>query len=77
MNKFDPEKSDISLFLTLFERQARKAQIEEEQWTTQLLALLPEEISEVVIREPETEAEDFNYVKQILLNQFKLSPEDF
>ena len=42
-----------------------------------IIGIIAAEIAEVVIREPETEAEDFNYVKQILLNQFKLSPEDF
>ena len=47
MQKLSQEKSDISLFSMLLERQARKVQIEEEQWTMQSLALLPVEIIEI------------------------------
>nr|XP_042904631.1 uncharacterized protein LOC122270620 [Parasteatoda tepidariorum] len=77
MQKFDPEKLDMALFLTLFQRQAKKAQIDEGDWVTQLLALLPVEIAEIIIREPEERADDFEYVKKLLLDRFKLSPEAF
>ncbi|GBN19896.1 hypothetical protein AVEN_258543-1 [Araneus ventricosus] len=41
MQKFDSQNTDISLYLTLFERQARAAGIEEEEWVSQLISLLP------------------------------------
>ncbi|GBN13290.1 hypothetical protein AVEN_169443-1 [Araneus ventricosus] len=41
MQNFDSQNTDISLYLTLFERQARAAGIEEEEWVSQLISLLP------------------------------------
>ncbi|GBN66255.1 hypothetical protein AVEN_190994-1, partial [Araneus ventricosus] len=38
MHKFDMETSDISLYLNLFERQAKMADIEESEWVNHLLA---------------------------------------
>ena len=74
---FDPDNSDMSLYLTLFERHARKANIEEQEWVTQLLPLMPMKISELIIREPESSLENFQCIKEMLLNRFKLSPEAF
>ncbi|GFT19761.1 hypothetical protein TNCV_594391 [Trichonephila clavipes] len=38
---FDPKQSDISLYLVIFERQAKRASIEKKEWVGQLLGLLP------------------------------------
>ncbi|GBM36270.1 hypothetical protein AVEN_168809-1 [Araneus ventricosus] len=41
MYKFDMENSDMTLYLNLFERQAKMAEIEETEWVNHLLGLLP------------------------------------
>ncbi|GFW05405.1 retrovirus-related Pol polyprotein from transposon 17.6 [Trichonephila clavipes] len=74
---FDPKQSDISLYLVIFERQAKRASIEKTEWVGQLLGLLPLEIVQCIAREPEEQAENYDYVKKLLLKRFKLSPEVF
>ncbi|GFY25859.1 retrovirus-related Pol polyprotein from transposon 412 [Trichonephila clavipes] len=68
---FDPKKSDISLYLVIFERQTKRASIEKKEWVGQLLGLLPLEIMKFIARE------NYDYVKKLLLKRFKLSPEVF
>ncbi|GFV62230.1 CCHC-type domain-containing protein [Trichonephila clavipes] len=74
---FDPKQSGISLYLVIFERQAKRASIEKKEWVGQLLGLLPLEIVQFIAREPEEQAENYDYVKKLLLKRFKLSPEVF
>ncbi|GFX13084.1 retrovirus-related Pol polyprotein from transposon 297 [Trichonephila clavipes] len=74
---FEPKQSDISLYLVIFERQAKRASIEKKEWVGQLLGLLPLEIVQFIAREPEEQAENYDYVKKLLLKRFKLSPEVF
>ncbi|GFX40589.1 CCHC-type domain-containing protein [Trichonephila clavipes] len=74
---FDPKQSDISLYLVIFERQAKRASIEKKEWVGQLLGLLPLEIVQFIAREPKEQAENYDYVKKLLLKRFKLSPEVF
>ncbi|GFX55085.1 SCAN box domain-containing protein [Trichonephila clavipes] len=74
---FDPKQSDISLYLVIFERQAKRASIEKKEWVGQLLGLLTLEIVQFIAREPEEQAENYDYVKKLLLKRFKLSPEVF
>ncbi|GFW08876.1 retrovirus-related Pol polyprotein from transposon 17.6 [Trichonephila clavipes] len=74
---FDPKQSDISLYLVIFERQAKRASIEKKEWVGQLLGLLPLEVVQFIAREPEEQAENYDYVKKLLLKRFKLSPEVF
>ncbi|GFS76284.1 SCAN box domain-containing protein [Trichonephila clavipes] len=74
---FDPKQSDISLYLVIFERQAKRASIEKKEWVGQLLGLLPLEIVQFIAREPEEQAENYDYVMKLLLKRFKLSPEVF
>ncbi|GFW23971.1 SCAN box domain-containing protein [Trichonephila clavipes] len=47
------------------------------EWVGQLLGLLPLEIVQFIAREPEEQAENYDYVKKLLLKRFKLSPEVF
>ncbi|GFX30859.1 hypothetical protein TNCV_4145671 [Trichonephila clavipes] len=68
---FDPKQSDISLYLVIFERQAKRASIEKKEWVGQLLGLLPLEIVQFIAREPEEQAENYDYVKTLLLKRFK------
>ncbi|GBL79283.1 hypothetical protein AVEN_92498-1 [Araneus ventricosus] len=46
MQKFDAQVSDISMYLALFERQARTAGIEETEWVPQLISLLPLDLAQ-------------------------------
>ncbi|GFT11825.1 uncharacterized protein TNCV_1923501 [Trichonephila clavipes] len=64
---FVPKQSDINLYLVIFERQAKRASIEKKEWMGQLLGLLPLEIVQFSAREPEEQAENYDYVKKLLL----------
>ncbi|GFU83906.1 retrovirus-related Pol polyprotein from transposon opus [Trichonephila clavipes] len=77
MRTFDPKEGDISFYLILFERQARGVHIKEEDWVTNLVGLLPLEIANLIAREPEEKANDYEHIKGMLLKRFKLSPEAF
>ncbi|GBM01565.1 hypothetical protein AVEN_199509-1, partial [Araneus ventricosus] len=37
MQKFDPKEGDVSLYLVLFERQARRVEINEDSWVSHLI----------------------------------------
>ncbi|XP_035226542.1 uncharacterized protein LOC118198869 [Stegodyphus dumicola] len=77
MSKFDPEENDISLYLAMFEHQAKRANLHQSEWVSVLLTILPTDIVQLIMREPEQQAYDYAYVKGILLKRFKLSPEKF
>ncbi|GFV41360.1 retrovirus-related Pol polyprotein from transposon opus [Trichonephila clavipes] len=77
MRTFDPKEGDISIYLILFERQARRVHIKEEDWVTNLVGLLPLEMANLIAREPEEKANDYEHIKGMLLKRFKLSPEAF
>ncbi|GFX51656.1 retrovirus-related Pol polyprotein from transposon opus [Trichonephila clavipes] len=77
MRIFDPKEGDISFYLILFERQARRIHIMEEDWVTNLVGLLSLEMANLITREPEEKANDYEHIKGMLLKRFKLSPEAF
>ncbi|GFX84472.1 retrovirus-related Pol polyprotein from transposon opus [Trichonephila clavipes] len=77
MRTFDPKEGDISFYLILFEGQARRVHIKEEEWVTNLVGLLPLEMANLIATEPEEKANDYEYIKGMLLKRFKLSPEAF
>ncbi|GBM97597.1 hypothetical protein AVEN_165858-1 [Araneus ventricosus] len=68
MQKFDAQVSDISMYLPLFERQARTAGIEETEWVPQLISLLPLDLARIIIKEPEEKMQDYLNVKEVLLD---------
>ncbi|GBM22288.1 hypothetical protein AVEN_72691-1 [Araneus ventricosus] len=74
---FDSRNGDITLFLSLFERQAKRAQIDTKDWVSGLLMLLPSDIVQLIARESEENFDNYNYIKSVLLKRFKLSPEEF
>ncbi|GFY34567.1 uncharacterized protein TNCV_3095491 [Trichonephila clavipes] len=76
IHRFDL-KEDISLYLKLFERQAQRLNIDQENWVSLLLGLLPTEISHIIAREPDDKANSYEHVKDLLLKRFKLTPEKF
>ncbi|GBO27096.1 hypothetical protein AVEN_203851-1, partial [Araneus ventricosus] len=77
MQKFDAQVSDISMYLALFERQARTAGIEETEWVPKLISLLPLDLAQIIIKEPEEKMQDYLNVKEVLLDRFKMKPETF
>ena len=64
MKTFDEEKTEITLFLALFEKQAKKAKIDQSDWVFQLLSLLPMQLVEGIMRLKEDEVEDYERVKR-------------
>ncbi|GFS64481.1 uncharacterized protein TNCV_3956261 [Trichonephila clavipes] len=76
IHRFDL-KEDISLYLKLFERQAQRLNIDQENWVSHLLGLLPTEVSHIIAREPDEKANSYEHVKELLLKRFKLTPEKF
>ncbi|GBO01275.1 hypothetical protein AVEN_22291-1 [Araneus ventricosus] len=77
MQKFNSDENDISLYLIMFERLAKQAEILENTWVTHLLGLLPYDVAQLIAREPDEIANDYSEVKKILLNRYKLTPEKF
>ncbi|GBL87963.1 hypothetical protein AVEN_192116-1 [Araneus ventricosus] len=69
--------TDTSLYLTLFERQAWAAGIEEEEWVPQLICLLPLELAQIIIKDPEKKMRDYVNLKEVLFDGFKMKPEVF
>ncbi|GFX82661.1 retrovirus-related Pol polyprotein from transposon opus [Trichonephila clavipes] len=53
----------MSFYLILFERQARRVHIKEEDWVTNLVGLLPLEMANLIAREPEEKANDYEHIK--------------
>ncbi|GBN67223.1 hypothetical protein AVEN_35128-1 [Araneus ventricosus] len=63
MLRFNPKEDDISLFLVLFERQAKIMNIPAENQVAQLISLLPPDIVQLIAREPEEDAKKYEYEK--------------
>ncbi|GFV73819.1 retrovirus-related Pol polyprotein from transposon opus [Trichonephila clavipes] len=70
MRTFDPKEGDISFYLILFERQARRVHIKEEVWVTNLVGLSPLEIANLIAREPEEKANDYEHIKEQMKKRF-------
>ncbi|GFS29350.1 uncharacterized protein NPIL_586341 [Nephila pilipes] len=47
--KFDPKNNDISLYLVLFEKQAKRVEIKRENLTSHLIGLLPYNVALIII----------------------------
>ncbi|GFU93469.1 transposon Ty3-I Gag-Pol polyprotein [Trichonephila clavipes] len=74
---FDIRDGDIVLFLTMFERQAKRIGVEKTNWVSALLARMPPDITQLIAREPEDKFDNYDYIKGVLLKRFKMSPETF
>ncbi|GBM04210.1 hypothetical protein AVEN_175290-1 [Araneus ventricosus] len=77
MQKFNSDENDISLYLIMFERLTKQAEILENTWVTHLLGILPYDVAQLIAREPDEIANDYGEVKKILLKRYKLTPEKF
>ncbi|GBM45364.1 hypothetical protein AVEN_270678-1 [Araneus ventricosus] len=69
MQKFNSDENDISLYLIMFERLAKQGEILENTWVTHLLGLLPYDVAQLIVREPDEIANDYGEVKKILLKR--------
>ncbi|GFV41055.1 retrovirus-related Pol polyprotein from transposon 17.6 [Trichonephila clavipes] len=65
--KFDLERFKIESGF-----RAKRASIEKKEWVGQLLGLLPLEIVQFIAREPEEQAENYDYVKKLLLKKIQV-----
>ena len=66
MQQFNMKDGDITSYLILFERQVKRIGLKEEDYVPHLLPLLPFEITELIARESEQEANDYSFVKALL-----------
>ncbi|GBO01592.1 hypothetical protein AVEN_157293-1 [Araneus ventricosus] len=77
MQKFDPKEGVISLDLVLFERPARRVEINEDLWVSHLIGLLPYEMSQLIARQSEEVSNDYSHIKKLLLKRYAFSAEQF
>ncbi|GFX95838.1 SCAN box domain-containing protein [Trichonephila clavipes] len=73
--KFDDKHDEISLYLINFERKAELAQVPKKDWVAYLLAVLPAELSNMLAREPTERANNYNFVKDLILKRYSLNSE--
>ncbi|GFW25968.1 retrovirus-related Pol polyprotein from transposon opus [Trichonephila clavipes] len=59
------------------EAKAKRVGIEKRHWVSALLALMPNEINQLMVREAEERFDDYDYINDLLLKRFKLSAEIF
>ncbi|GFY51796.1 SCAN box domain-containing protein [Trichonephila inaurata madagascariensis] len=67
--KFDKKHDEISLYLINFERKAELAQVPKKDWVAYLLAVLPAELSNMLAREPTERANNYDFVKDLILKR--------
>ncbi|GFY59414.1 retrovirus-related Pol polyprotein from transposon 17.6 [Trichonephila inaurata madagascariensis] len=67
----------VTKSVELFERQAKVLHLPKDQWVTYLIGVLPIEVNNIIAREPEEQASDYDHIKEVLLKRFKLSAEKF
>ncbi|GFW94632.1 SCAN box domain-containing protein [Trichonephila clavipes] len=67
--KFDEKHEEISLYLINFERKAELAQVPKKDWVAYLLVVLPAELSNMLAREPTESANNYDFVKDLILKR--------
>ncbi|GFX39313.1 SCAN box domain-containing protein [Trichonephila clavipes] len=73
--KFDEKHDKISLYLINFEKKAELAQVPKKDWGAYLLAVLPEELSNMLAREPAERANNYDFVQDLILKRYRLNSE--
>ncbi|GBO01713.1 hypothetical protein AVEN_1091-1 [Araneus ventricosus] len=73
--KLDENHDEMGLYLINFERRAEMAQVPMKDWVAYLSAVLPAELSNMLAREPTSEANNYDFVKSITLKRYKLNNE--
>lgn len=67
--------NDTSLYFAMYERQMAQTGIDKIEWVGYLINLMPVDVINIVTREKEPETYDCDYIKNIILKRYKLSPE--
>ncbi|GFW10959.1 transposon Ty3-I Gag-Pol polyprotein [Trichonephila clavipes] len=67
----------MGLYLTIFKRQAKFLNIPEKTWTAYLIGSLPPEIAQLIAREDEDDAQNYEKVKEMLLKRFRVTGDRF
>ncbi|GFX01259.1 transposon Ty3-I Gag-Pol polyprotein [Trichonephila clavipes] len=67
----------MGLYLTIFERQAKLFNIPEKTWTAYLIGSLPPDIAQLIAREDEDDAQNYEKVKEMLLKRFRVLGDRF
>ncbi|GFW68618.1 retrovirus-related Pol polyprotein from transposon 297 [Trichonephila clavipes] len=62
----------MGLYLTIFERQAKFLNIPEKTWAAYLIGSLPPDIAQLIAREDEDDAQNYEKVKEMLLKRFRV-----
>ncbi|GFQ78332.1 retrovirus-related Pol polyprotein from transposon 297 [Trichonephila clavata] len=65
--RFNSKEDEMGLYLTIFERQAKFLNIPEKTWTAYLIGSLPPDIAQLIAREDENDAQNYEKVKGMLL----------
>ncbi|GFY20267.1 SCAN box domain-containing protein [Trichonephila clavipes] len=73
--KFDEKHDEISLYLINFERKAELVEVPKKDWVAYLLAVLPAELSNMLAREPTERANNYDFVKDLILKRYRLNSE--
>lgn len=73
--KYDEKHDEMGLYLINFERRAEMAQVPKKDWVAYLLAVLPAELSNMLAREEPSDANNYDFVKSIILKRYKLNSE--
>ncbi|KAF8768481.1 Gypsy retrotransposon integrase-like protein 1 [Argiope bruennichi] len=75
--KFDSNQTDMSIYLTLLERQLKTAEMDEAEWVSQPTVIMPLDWLTSERKKPEDKAQDYEHIKQVLLERFKIKTETY
>ncbi|GFV92848.1 transposon Ty3-I Gag-Pol polyprotein [Trichonephila clavipes] len=75
--RFNSKEDEMGLYLNTFERQVKFLNIPEKTWTAYLIGSLPPDIAQLIAREDEDDAQNYEKVKEMLLKRFRVSGDRF
>ncbi|GFW38055.1 retrovirus-related Pol polyprotein from transposon 297 [Trichonephila clavipes] len=75
--RFNSKEDEMGLYLTIFERHVKFLNISEKTWTAYLIGSLPPDIAQLIAREDEDDAQNYEKVKEMLLKRFRVSGDRF
>ncbi|GFX46116.1 retrovirus-related Pol polyprotein from transposon 297 [Trichonephila clavipes] len=75
--RFNSKEDEMGLYLTIFERQAKFLNIPENTSTAYLIGSLPPDIAQLIAREDEDDAQNYEKVKEMLFKRFRVTGDRF
>ncbi|GFV83487.1 retrovirus-related Pol polyprotein from transposon 297 [Trichonephila clavipes] len=75
--RFNSKEDEMGLYLTIFEHQVKFLNIPEKTWTAYLIGSLPPDIAQLIAREDEEDAQNYEKVKEMLFKRFRVSGDRF